>query len=239
ADYERNLTPLIKALAVAEKPKVGFVQWPVPAPEPAPGGPREPAPRFDRMRQAIGERYDVVDVELAEGQHVPPDIRTLVLVRPHSVTDRQKYVFDQFLMRGGRLVVFADGDDVSLCQGRRLVTREEPWDAPGSKSSFREQLRHYAVEVGERFLLDVLSMLPDAERFRVLVGFRMNGNVVTRPSAPIDYPYWVRPDPRDWDVTADHFATDPENGGVDRALAAQLRATFEPGISEAAQRALV
>src|SRR5690606_26107528 len=51
--------------------------------------------------------------------------------------------------------------------------------------------------------------------------------------------YWVRPDPRDWDVTADHFATDPENGGVDRALAAQLRATFEPGISEAAQRALV
>src|SRR5690606_23420021 len=43
ADYECNLTPLIKALAVAEKPKVGFVQWPVPAPEPAPGGPREPA----------------------------------------------------------------------------------------------------------------------------------------------------------------------------------------------------
>src|SRR5690606_32678332 len=128
ADYERNLTPLIKALAVAEKPKVGFVQWPVPAPEPAAGGPREPAPRFDRMRQAIGERYDVVDVELAEGQHVPPDIRTLVLVRPHSVTDRQKYVFDQFLMRGGRLVVFADGDDVSLGQGRRLVTREVPWD---------------------------------------------------------------------------------------------------------------
>ena len=38
---------------------------------------------------------------------VPDDVGTLFLFRPNALTDRDKYVLDQFVVRGGTLVVFA------------------------------------------------------------------------------------------------------------------------------------
>ena len=44
----------------------------------------------------------------AESTTIDPDIRILMLVHPKDLSEKMQYAIDQFLMRGGRLMLFAD-----------------------------------------------------------------------------------------------------------------------------------
>jgi ABC-type uncharacterized transport system involved in gliding motility auxiliary subunit len=51
--------------------------------------------------------FDVREVALA-ARAIPSDLETLVVIHPKDITPETEYAIDQFLMRGGRLVVFLD-----------------------------------------------------------------------------------------------------------------------------------
>lgn len=222
--YEAALTPIVKALTVEEKPKIGVVAWPS-TPAQSPGFGRQEQPRgYDQVLgvEQITDRYEIVRVDLSLGQLVPDELDTLILLRPRELTARQKYAFDQFLMRGGRLVVFADSDDVSIGRTRTFATQQVSWDAAESGSRFLEQLAHYGAVVHDRFLVDRLSpQLP----FNVVVQTQTGGQGVV----PLRYPYWYQPAAVDWADYAKALAETAE-GGVDEALVAAYRRQFEPGV---------
>lgn len=226
--YEAALTPLVKALTVDEKPKIGVLAWPG-TPAESLGAARQEQPRgYGRLLgiPELTDRYEFVPFDVGVRDLIPDDIGVLVLLRPRDLGDRTKFVLDQFLMRGGQLVVFADTDDVSLGSGRTLQTQQVPWDAPESTLGFVDQLAGYGVVVRDRMLVDWLSTpVP----FGAPVSVQVGGQVVPTVQPLQLYPYWFMPTATDWAERAEGLAR-REDGSVDESLAASYRQRFRPGV---------
>lgn len=68
-----------------------------------------PTQEFGLARDLVQLRFDVEDVRgLAEGVPVPAGLDALVLVRPRALHPRAVFELDQYLARGGRVVMFLD-----------------------------------------------------------------------------------------------------------------------------------
>ena len=55
----------------------------------------------------IGQLFEARQIDLESGI-IDPDIRILMLIHPKGLSEKMLYAVDQFLMRGGRLMLFAD-----------------------------------------------------------------------------------------------------------------------------------
>ena len=222
AQYEAVLTPILKTVTIRERPRVGVMQWPSPQPSTSASYQRAEGPKgFNRLLQIddIRDRYDFTPVDLSKGQLVPLDIETLVLLRPRDLDDRAKYAIDQFVMRGGKLALFVDTDDVSLGQARVMDVRGISFDHPDSTTKFVDQLRHYGAEVSDKALLDSGSPA---------VPYQFPGDQPGRFFQLQLYPYWFQPGDIDWGAQAEQIAA--ARGSNDRTLIDTYRQTFEPGI---------
>lgn len=227
--YEAVLTPIVKGLTIDEKPKIGAIAWPALPAETRGMSSRGESPwGFDQIlaMEAITDRYEIRRVSLDQGQLVPDDIGRLMLFRPKDLTDRQKYALDQFLMRGGQLCVFADGDDVSLGQSRLLTTRQVAYDAKDAELKFLDQLAHYGARVGTKFVVERTRSAQDPFVFIASFG---GGIQMPQQLPEPGYPYWFHPVAQDWAGIARELATGGD-GVVDEALASQYAKTFLPGV---------
>jgi len=65
---------------------------------------QQPISSWDRLRDALRQEYEVRSVDLSSGR-VEDDINTLVLVAPQSMTETERFAIDQYLMRGGTVIV--------------------------------------------------------------------------------------------------------------------------------------
>jgi ABC-type uncharacterized transport system involved in gliding motility auxiliary subunit len=76
------------------------------APMLMPGAPQQGQEPWISFRD-IGEDYDVRELDLRT-ESVPDDIDAVVVVHPRDVPDSTLFALDQFVLRGGRLLVFVD-----------------------------------------------------------------------------------------------------------------------------------
>lgn len=102
---EYDVAKLIQSLAMTKRPVVGLLsQLPI-------GASFDPATRQMREPQLIVEELRQL-FELRELNHgtteIPDEVQVLVLVHPKSLSDDTLYAIDQFVLRGGRLVLFID-----------------------------------------------------------------------------------------------------------------------------------
>jgi ABC-type uncharacterized transport system involved in gliding motility auxiliary subunit len=226
---EAFITPAIKDVVTKDKKKLGFMEWPSEAPAQPGQAPRGNGWNFLRTMDSVSRRYDFQSYKDAEGTLVPDDVDTLFLFRPKDLTDRQKYVVDQFLMRGGTLVVFADVADYAIGPKRSCVAMPFALDDKGSELKFRDQLRCYGVELKEQIVADVdrnatSPIVSPAETF----GIPTQMGVQPLPHA-YGYPYFFHPVMYDWAREADRMATN-RTGQRDEAAAAEYRKHFRPGV---------
>lgn len=196
AQLEGLLTPAIKEVIIEEKPNIAFMEWQA---EPARGlgvSPVEELPQgwFNiRMMPEIQGRYQFTNLGFTETL-VPDYIDTLMLFRPKDLTDRQKYIIDQFLMQGKTLVVFADSMEYEIGTSRRFLARPFSYDAPDSDAVFLDQLVHYGIQVEEKLVADFHSQV----QVPIYVPRVTNQIGIQRPY-PLDlYPYFFRPVDIDW-----------------------------------------
>jgi hypothetical protein len=227
--YETELTPRIKALTVETKPKIGLIAFATDQSTPSPfSGASHSQPRgYNDLAELVRGRYELVNVDLTRGQLVPEDMDTLLLVRPKYLTDRQKYALDQFLMRGGKLVVFADTCEVEIGDQRSFLTKKVSNDAPDATIKLRDQLASYGALVDDKVVADFLR------EARVTEPFNVYRQTVQGPiPLPLDlYPYWFHAVAVDYAAQAEVFAREQSAGNGDSAeLAARYRATFKPGV---------
>ncbi len=99
------------------------------------------------MAELLGQQYDVVEVNPGSGDPIPPDVKTLVIVRPDLVTDRAQFEIDQFLMVGGNILLFHDP----------ITMAENSMYANARESRLRRMMRHYGIDVGRNLVLDRLN----------------------------------------------------------------------------------
>jgi ABC-2 type transport system permease protein len=149
----------------------------------------QPQPSFKQYRtiaEQLRQDYTVRQVDLSTGQ-VPPDVDVLVVVAPQGMTDQDRYAIDQYLMRGGSVVVSAGNytlnpDQVTGNLGVQLI-----------EDGLREMLESYGITVEEALVLD-----PQNEPFPIQVARNLGGMQVREIQA-MNYPFFVdvRPDGMD------------------------------------------
>lgn len=102
---EYDLTKLVYNLTVTKKPAVGLLSTlPMQGDFRGMGQrPSQPWAVYTQMAQFFDLR--MIDKDVAA---IPDDIGVLVLVHPKDLSDKTLYAIDQFVLRGGRALVFVD-----------------------------------------------------------------------------------------------------------------------------------
>ncbi len=133
---------------------------------------------WQQVRQQLSQDYKVQTVDLSTGQ-VPPEVNVLVIISPQGLDDRARFAIDQYLMRGGSVVVAAGNYSLSYDQftgGLALAPVE---------NGLADMLAHYGITVEQSLVMD-----PQNEPFPVEVDRSVGGTVVRELQA-IDYPFFV------------------------------------------------
>ncbi len=122
---EYDLTKLIHTLSKPKKKVLGLIAG-LPL-EGAPGNPMmggRPMPPW----AIIGQIKDFFELKtLPEDlKEVPADVETLMLVQPTGLTPQAAYAIDQFVLKGGRLLVFVD----PVAEVARMLSGGRPTGEP-------------------------------------------------------------------------------------------------------------
>lgn len=142
------------------------------------GQPQQSISSWQLVQQQLGADYQLAPVDLSAGR-VPETIDALVLVGPEQMTDKERYAVDQYLMRGGAVVVAAGNFRIQpdpLGGGLGLVPVE---------GGLREMLLHYGIDVQQSLVLD-----PQNAPFPVTVQ-RAVGSLTVQDVQALNYPFFV------------------------------------------------
>lgn len=123
----------------------------------------QPPPEFDQIKARLRQDYNVRDVSLDDAAGVPPEVDVLLVIKPRGLKDRAVYNLDQYLMRGGRVILCAGSFDPQFAQTGLTV---QPVD-----SGLEEWLKSDGVEISKTLLLDDRNQpLPIPEIRRTILG---------------------------------------------------------------------
>ncbi len=187
-DIRSSIETTLKRLSPGFLQVVGLWTPPAEPQQDMLGQTQQPISSWQQVKESLGQEYEVRTVDLSTGQ-VPDNVDVLVVIGPQGMTDEERYAIDQYLMRGGSLVVAAGnyGIQVDPMQGGLGL---KPWEG-----NLRDMLAEYGIEVGDSLVMD-----PQNEPFPVQTT-RDVGGVQVREIEAIDYPFFV-------DVRQDGMAAD-------------------------------
>jgi ABC-type uncharacterized transport system involved in gliding motility auxiliary subunit len=225
---EAAVTPKIKEVITGSKRRIGYMEWPARVPR----GRQQAVMGWNTVRNHPGlkSRYEFQNFKDEDGALLPKDLDALFLFRPMLLTDRQKYVIDQFVMTGGTLVIFADAVEYEIDPQRRFKKVPFSLDAKASTYSLVQQLDHYGVDWQPRLVADMHKMAYTSRvSLQEYFSVALRGAAGRAQMAPVQYPYFFNAVNVDWAESADQLAVDATNK-IDERLAAQYRKTLVPGM---------
>jgi len=203
---EYELTRMVHLLSDTKRQPVGLMSWlPMEGGQPNPMMQQPAAPAW-RVVTLAQEMFDLRTVPNT-AEEIPADIKVLWVVHPKNPSEATQYAIDQFVMRGGRLLVFVDPNcELDVPPG---VNPMQAMQIP-KNSDLPRLFARWGVELAPATLA--------ADRDSAL---RVNAGSQGRPEV-VDYVLWLSLD-------GDHVAKDDAITGQLRSLniatAGVLRAT--------------
>jgi ABC-type uncharacterized transport system involved in gliding motility auxiliary subunit len=170
---EYDLTKLIHSLAFPKKTVVGLVTaLPVEGDMMAAmqGRPMQPFAIIEQLRQLYEVRTIGSDLD-----KISPDIDVLMLIHPQNLSEKTQYAIDQFVLNGGRALVFVDP------QSEIQQSRPSQFNPPGSPvgSSLDKLFAAWGVD-----------MVPDMVAGDRTAARKVNAGSAGRVQA-VDYVAWL------------------------------------------------
>ncbi len=105
AAMEFALSSSIKKISVTNKPKVGILQ----------GYGQPPLDAVAQLKAQLDVLYDVVEVQINDTANIPSDVNTLLEIAPKDSINADYFAaLDQFMARGGKLLLALNGVDGDL-----------------------------------------------------------------------------------------------------------------------------
>ena len=137
-------------------------------------------PQFRNLEAAITENHTIRMEDLSDGS-VTSEADLLVVVAPENLDEKQLFAIDQFLMRGGS-VVLVTSPYISQFAGGSLAMINRV-------SGLADWLGHHGIELGDELVLDPQNSAFPIPVTREVGGFRF------QEVAMVDYPFFadVRP----------------------------------------------
>lgn len=175
AFLEYDLTKVVYRLANPVRKRVGLMSW-----LPVRGFPGSMMARMSAMGQPwqlnaqLAQLFAVEDVSY-EAAEIPADVDVLFVIHPAKPSARALYAIDQFLMRGGRALIFVD------------PLAEVAQQVPGPGGKFVD------TSSDLKPIFDQWGLEYDAGKVAAdMVGaYRVNAGSESRPQ-PMAYPAWMR-----------------------------------------------
>ncbi len=105
ANLEYEISSAIKKMTAKELKKIGFLT-----------GQGEPdLQQLNSLQEILSKQYQVTPVDLSKGKPIPSDVAVLMIVAPtQQFKSWEKFLIDQYLMKGGRIAFFLNKVSASL-----------------------------------------------------------------------------------------------------------------------------
>lgn len=143
--------------------------------------------QYSILEDSLRETFELRRLTLDEGQ-VPNEVDALIVVAPNNMTDLQRYAIDQFLMRGGSVIVagghYRMGVD-PIQGGLRLDVNE---------NGIEEMLESYGIAIGDSVVMDLQNAPFPTQTERDL------GDMVVMELQALNYPFFVDVRPNGFDA---------------------------------------
>jgi len=124
---------------------------------------------FQELNEELRRQYDIKKVELKKDETALNNVDTLVIAGPkEKVSEREKYLIDQFIMRGGGVIFMLDP----------VKMREGTLQATPLNTGLNELTANYGVKLDNNLILD---------RSNANASFRSGWVTYNLP-----YPYWPK-----------------------------------------------
>ena len=149
-----------------------------PVPDPYTGQMQQPLSSWNTARAYLSENYRVQQVNLTSGR-VPGEVDVLVVIAPQGMSEEERFAVDQYLMRGGAVIVAAGSYVLSPQQYGGGIMLDPVVDG------LVDLLAHYGITVEQALVLD-----PQNEPFPVQVPRQVGGMQVIEIQQ-ISYPFFV------------------------------------------------
>jgi ABC-type uncharacterized transport system involved in gliding motility auxiliary subunit len=138
---EYDLTKLIYSLAFPKKTVVGLLSsLPLEGDFEAAmrGAPLTPYAIYEQMKQL----YDIRDVQ-TDAVQIPPEIDVLMIVHPQHLSPRTLYTIDQYVMKGGKALVFVD----PYSEAQAAKSQQQAYNPAGQASDLEPLFKAWGVEM--------------------------------------------------------------------------------------------
>ncbi|WP_292998036.1 Gldg family protein [Nevskia sp.] len=185
---KRSITAALQRFTPGFLRTVAVVK-PSPAAPANPYAPRSAGPQYAQLEAALGQNLKLRDADLKDGR-VPEDADLLLVLSPKDLDDRQRFAIDQFLMRGGSVVLATSPFDIQV--GQTLTASKQ-------SSGLQDWLAHYGVSIGETMVLDAQNAALPVPVERSI------GGLPVREIRMLPYPHF--PDLRGDGLNAGHPVT--------------------------------
>lgn len=141
-NLEYMLISSLRRATQKSKPRIGFLQ----------GHGELTFAETQRARAVISNYYSIADITINDSLAALNDIDGLIIARPRTrFSDKDLYVIDQFLMRGGRLMCFLDAlnlnEDSLNARGVTHTTRYA--------TGIERMLFDYGLKLNDNYVVDV------------------------------------------------------------------------------------
>ncbi len=133
------------------------------------------AKHFNAIREKLGSEFTIKKASFEAGR-VPADIDVLVLLAPEKMDEKEIFAIDQFLMRGGTVILSTSPFDVDF--EKELTGRK-------FDSGLTQWLKHNGVEFDDSMVLDPKNSSFPIPRERKIEDY------VVEETITVPYPYFV------------------------------------------------
>lgn len=159
SNFEYDLTSKILRVTSTEIKTIGFLS--------TPGGP-DLNNQLKNIQSILQDHYSPRSIDLKNDEKIPADVAALVVVSPRELSEREKFLIDQYIMAGGKVLFFID----------TIAMDERRLSASPLKSPLADMLEHYGIKVINELVLD---------RSNANASFQSGLFTISVP-----YPFWVK-----------------------------------------------
>lgn len=168
--------------------------------QPGPQGlrrnPRRTGLQYTNLIGALNDNASVMPTNLEDGR-VPSEADMLMVLAPKTLSEKQRFAIDQFMMRGGTVMIAASPNRVTIKPSEGLQFKQ-------TRTGLESWLGQYGVDIGSSLVLDPQS--------GTLVIPRRGPSGAVRFKS-MDYPYFI-------DVRAGGMADVPMLGNLNQVTMA-------------------
>lgn len=195
AALEYEISSRIARLA-NEKTTVGLAGSLMREEQPNPMMPQRggPQPEFEGLRKILGGGFEVESVDLKEKDLDPKKVPLLLLVRPKEMSEVEVFRLDQYLVKGGRVMLFVSQGTIE-----RPPWGEDTFQWKPFKTGLDDWLRFQGLSIPNEFVLHYGSA------FSIPVEVNLGGL-----RARVEKPNWF------WPVVAADKSFDRQNPAIQK-----------------------